>query len=86
MSNENHKEGKNPEAISKFAQAARLKKGESNRTGKDATEETSAIPSDPKLQHRAATAVLREGAMRDDEHSEELIKQLPDPVLDHHKK
>ena len=78
-------EGKNPEAIAKFAQAARLKNGKSNRTGTTATRETSPIPSDPNLQHEAATAVLREGSTGEDGHSEELIKQLPDPILDHHK-
>ena len=77
-------EGENPEAIAKFAQAARLKHGESNRTGVNASHETAMIPADPTLQHEAATAVLREGATGEDENSEALIKQLPDPIIDHH--
>ena len=74
----------NPEAIAKFAQSARGKDGV-KRTGVNATAETAAIPSDPKLKQETATAVLREGVIGDDEGSEELIKQLPDPILDHHK-
>ncbi|MEP6827386.1 MAG: hypothetical protein ABJA10_04875 [Aestuariivirga sp.] len=76
--------GVNPEAIAKFAQSARAENGKRARTGVGATSETTAIPTDPKLQHSAATKVLREAAIGDDEGSEELIKQLPDPILDHH--
>ena len=67
------------------AQAARLKNGESTRRGKNATEETSAIPAESELKHEAAKVLLREGVLGDDEHSEEFIKRLPDPILDHHK-
>ena len=74
----------NPEAIAKFAQSARAKNGKPARTGVGATPETAALPADPKLQHTAATKVLREAVIGDDEGSEELIKQLPDPILDHH--
>ncbi len=74
----------NPEAVAKFAQSARAETVEEARTGVDATIETAAIPTDPKLQHKAATKVLREGVIGDDEGSEELIKKLPDPILDHH--
>ena len=75
----------NPEAVAKFAQSARSKDGVVKRTGVNAKAETAAIPIDPKLKQDAATAVLREGVIGDDEGSEELIKQLPDPILDHHK-
>ena len=53
--------GTSPEALAKFASAARVKGGEVKRTGVAATTETKAIPTDPDLQHEAATAVLREG-------------------------
>lgn len=78
-------EGSSPEAIAKFAQSARVENGDVKRTGAKATNETTALPTDPKLQQEAATAVLRENVIGDDEGSEELIKQLPDPILDHHK-
>ena len=76
--------GQNPEAIAKFAQSARAGNGNVARTGVSATSETAAIPADPELKKEAATKVLREGVFGDDEGSEELIKQLPDPILDHH--
>lgn len=78
-------EQESPEAIAKFAQSARSKNGEMNRTGINSTSETSPLPSNPKLKQKAATAVLRENVLGDDEGSEKLIKKLPDPILDHHK-
>ena len=77
--------GESPEAIAKFAQSARSENGEMGRTGVSSTSETSPIPTDPILKQKAATAVLRENVLGDDEGSEELIKELPDPILDHHK-
>ena len=78
-------ERENPEAIAKFAQSARSKNNETTRTGLNSTSETSPRPTNPKLKQRAATAVLRENVLGDDEGSEELIKELPDPIQDHHK-
>lgn len=75
----------NPEAIAKFAQSAHSESGEMSRTGLNSTSETSPLPTDPKLKQKAAKAVLRENVLGDDEGSEELIKELPDPILDHHK-
>lgn len=77
--------GTSPEALAKFASAARVKDGEVNRTGVKATTDTKAIPADPVLQHEAATAVLKEGATGADENSQSLIHELPDRILDHHK-
>lgn len=73
----------NPEAIAKFAESARAKE-KIERTGVNATTETSAIPTDPELKQKAATAVLHENATGEEQGSEELIKELPDPILDHH--
>ncbi len=78
-------EQENPEAIAKFAQSARSKNGDINRTGISSTSDNSPIPTNPKLKQKAATTVLRENVLGDEEGSEELIKKLPDPILDHHK-
>jgi hypothetical protein len=78
-------DGENPEAIAKFAQSARSESTEASRTGINSTPETSPLPADPALKQKAANAVLRENVLGDDEGSEELIKELPDPILDHHK-
>lgn len=77
--------GENPEAIAKFAQSARSTGGKVSRTGLNSTPETSPLASNPKLKQKAAETVLRENVLGDNEGSEELIKELPDPILDHHK-
>ena len=63
-----------PEAIAKFGKSARAENGDFKRTGVNATAETAAIPTDPKLKQEFEAAVLHESAIGDDEGSEELIR------------
>ena len=70
--------GSRPEALAKFAEVARNDDGQPVREGVEATKETAAIPTDPKLKQDAGTKVLREGVLHTDQGAKEAINKLPD--------
>ena len=70
--------GSRPEALAKFAEVARHDDGQPVREGVEATKETSAIPTDPKLKQDAATRVLREGVLHRNQGAKKAIQNLPD--------
>jgi hypothetical protein len=70
--------GSRPEALAKFAEVARHEDGNPVREGIEATEETAAIPTDPKLKQDAGTKVLREGVLHKKQGAKEAIDKLPD--------
>jgi hypothetical protein len=70
--------GSRPEALAKFAEVARHDDGQPVRKGVEATKETAAIPTDPKLKQDAGTKVLREGVLHTDQGAKEAIDKLPD--------
>ena len=71
-------EGERPEALAKFAEVARNRDGKPVRTGTEATAETSPIPTDSGQKQDAATKVLREGVLKQDQGADEAIDRLPD--------
>ena len=71
-------EGERPEALAKFAQVARNDDGKPVRNGTEATAETSPIATDPGQKQDAATKVLREGVLKQDQGADEAIDRLPD--------
>lgn len=71
-------EGERPEALAKFAEVARNDNGKPVRNGTEATEQTAPIPTDPTQKQDAATKVLREGVLKQDQGAEEAIDRLPD--------
>jgi hypothetical protein len=71
-----------PESLAQFGKTARDEPLGPSEPGLTADHETSAIPTNPKLKHKAATKVLREGAYQRDEGSQEEIDKLPDRILD----
>ena len=76
--NEKGAEGERPEALAKFAEVARNRDGKPVRTGTEATAETSPIPTDSGQKQDAATKVLREGVLKQDQGADEAIDRLPD--------
>ncbi len=74
----NNPKSTQPEALAKFAKAARNDSGNPDKSGLTAEKETSAIPTDPKLKQDAATKVLREGVTHRDQGAKEAIDRLPD--------
>jgi hypothetical protein len=72
------RKGSRPEALAKFAEVARHEDGKPVREGIEATEETAAIPTDPKLKQDAGTKVLREGVLHKNQGAKEAIDKLPD--------
>lgn len=70
--------GSRPEALAKFAEVARNDDGKPVREGVEATKETAPIPTDPKLEQKAATKVLREGVLHRNQGAKEAIEKLPD--------
>ena len=70
--------GSRPEALAKFAEVARHDDGQPVREGVEATEETAAIRTDPKLKQDAGTKVLREGVLHKNQGAKEAIDKLPD--------
>ena len=70
--------GERPEALAKFAEVARNKDGKPVRNGIEATAETSPIPTDSGQKQDAATKVLREGVLKQDQDANEAIDRLPD--------
>lgn len=79
-------EGERPEALAKFAEVARNDDGKPVRNGTEATAETAPIPTDPAQKQDAATRVLREGVLKQDQGADEAIDRLPDRTdpRDHH--
>lgn len=73
-------QGQNPEALAKFADSGRKKGGKVKRSGVEATSETAPMPADPAKKHEAAARILHDGGMDKDEHTEELVKELPDRI------
>jgi hypothetical protein len=71
-------EGERPEALAKFAEVARNDDGLPVRTGTEATAETAPIPTDPTQKQDAATKVLREGVLKQEQGADEAIDRLPD--------
>ena len=69
-----------PEALAQFGKSARNDVKNSSRPGQTADSETKAVPTDPKIEHRAATKVLREGVFHRDERAMEEIARLPDRI------
>jgi hypothetical protein len=70
--------GSRPEALAKFAEVARHDDGQPVREGVEATKETAAILTDPKLKQDAATRVLREGVLHQNQGAKKAIQKLPD--------
>ena len=77
-------EGERPEALAKFAEVARNSDGKPVRNGTEATAETAPIPTDPAQKQDAATRVLREGVLKQDQGAEEAIDRLPDRTAPRH--
>lgn len=78
-------EGERPEALAKFAEVARNDDGQPVRNGTEATEQTAPIPTDPRQKQDAATRVLREGVLKQDQGAEEAIDRLPDRTAPRHR-
>jgi hypothetical protein len=77
-------EGERPEALAKFAEVARNGDGKPVRNGTEATSETAPIPTDPTQKQDAATRVLREGVLQQDQGADEAIDRLPDRTAPRH--
>lgn len=77
-------EGERPEALAKFAEVARNDDGKPVRNGTEATAETAPIPTDPAQKQDAATRVLREGVLKQDQGADEAIDRLPDRTAQRH--
>lgn len=77
-------EGERPEALAKFAEVARNGDGKPVRNGTEATAETAPIPTDPAQKQDAATRVLREGVLKQDQGADEAIDRLPDRTAPRH--
>lgn len=75
-----------PEALATFAASARNDGKKPKDLGLHATDETKAIPTDPKRKADAATKVLREGVLNKDQGAEEAIDALPDRTRDTNKR
>lgn len=71
-------EGERPEALAKFAEVARNDDGKPVRNGIEAIEKTASISTDPAQKQDAATRVLREGVLKQDQGADEAIDKLPD--------
>jgi hypothetical protein len=83
LDRESH-EGERPEALAKFAEVARNDDGKPVRNGTEANAENAPIPMDPAQKQDAATRVLREGVLQQDQGAEEAIDRLPDRTAPHH--
>lgn len=71
-----------PEALATFAASARNDGWKPKDIGLHATDETKAIPTDPKQKADAATKVLREGVLHRDQGADEAVDSLPDRTRD----
>ena len=77
-------EGERPEALAKFAEVARNDDGKPVRNGTQANAENAPIPMDPTQKQDAATKVLREGVLQQDQGADEAVDQLPDRTAPRH--
>jgi hypothetical protein len=77
-------EDERPEALAKFAEVARNDDGKPVRNGTEANEQTAPIPTDPAQKQDAATRVLREGVLKQDQGADEAIDRLPDRTAPRH--
>ena len=77
-------ESERPEALAKFAEVARNDDGKPVRNGTEATAETAPLPTDPAQKQDAATKVLREGVLKQDQGADEAIDRLPDRTAPRH--
>lgn len=71
-----------PEALATFAASARNHGQKPKDIGLHATDETKAIPTDPKRKADAATKVLHEGVLHEDQGADEAVDTLPDRTRD----
>lgn len=71
-----------PKLSRTFAASARNDGQKPKDIGLHATDETEAIPTDPKKKADAATKVLREGVLHKDQGADEAINDLPDRTRD----
>lgn len=67
-----------PEALATFAATARNDGKKPKDIGLHATDETKALPTNPKQKADAATKVIREGVLRKDQGADEAVDALPD--------
>ncbi len=67
-----------PESLATFAATARNDGKKPKDIGLEATPQTKGIPTDAKKKADAATKVLREGALGNDQGAEEAVDALPD--------
>lgn len=77
-------EGERPEALAMFAEVARNGDGKPLRNGAEATAENAPIPMDPAQKQDAATKVLREGVLKQDQGADEAVDGLPDRTAPRH--
>jgi len=73
---------KQPESLATFAATARNKGKKPKDIGLEATPETEAIPADTKKKADAATRVLREGVLHQNQGADDAIDRLPDRTRD----
>jgi len=79
MSDERDKpDERQPEALANFAATARSAAKVSPTGGRHDTPDTAPLPTDPNRKADAATKVLREGVLREDQGADEAIDALPD--------
>lgn len=76
-------EGERPEALAKFAEVAR-NDGKPLRNGTEATAANAPIPMDSTQKQDAATKVLREGVLKQDQGADEAVDRLPDRTAPRH--
>lgn len=72
------KEGRQPEALANFAATSRSGAKVSPTGGLTDSPDTEAIPTDPARKADAATKVLREGVLNEDQRADEAVDALPD--------
>jgi hypothetical protein len=77
-------EGERPEALAKFAEVARNNDGKPVRNGVEANAQTAPIPTDPAQKQDAATRVLREGVLKQNQGADEAVDRLPDRTAPRH--
>lgn len=73
---------KQPEALATFSATAKNAGKKPGDIGLTATPETEPVPTDPDKKADAATKVLREGVLRQDQDADEAIDALPDRTHD----
>jgi hypothetical protein len=73
---------KQSEALATFAASARNDGKKPKDIGLEATPETEGLPTDSEKKADAATKVLREGVLHNDQGADEAIDALPDRTRD----